>query len=80
MKTIRINLQELLKPQMNGLRGGNVCNCSCYYALSGGSSTEDNSAANYEVGSGGVMCNCSCYYALNGGSSTEDSSAANFVL
>ena len=42
---------NLLEREMNALKGGYlVCTCSCYYANSGGSSSGDNSAANYNIG------------------------------
>ena len=50
MKTIKINLLELLVPQMNSLRGGQSCTCSCYWDGQGGSTAGDNRDANYESG------------------------------
>jgi natural product precursor len=39
---------NLLDREMNILRGGDhSCTCSCYYANNGGSSSSDNSKANY---------------------------------
>jgi natural product precursor len=43
-----LNEQSLEERQMNALRGGDsVCTCSCYWANNGGSSSRDNSRANY---------------------------------
>lgn len=52
MKLGRLKLNALseasLKDKdMNVLKGGNCCNCSCYWADRGGSSIEDNTNANY---------------------------------
>lgn len=52
MKLKRLNLSDLsdksLKDkEMNALKGGNCCNCSCYWEDKGGSSVEDNTSANY---------------------------------
>jgi natural product precursor len=44
---------NLLEKEMNGLRGGNVCTCSCQYANNGGSSDSSNMHANYNIGGGG---------------------------
>jgi natural product precursor len=41
---------NLLEREMNVLRGGeHCCTCSCYWANSGGSSSSDNSRANYKI-------------------------------
>jgi natural product precursor len=45
-----LNEQDLKEKQMNSLRGGTVCFCSCYYANYGGSSSEDNRNANHNIG------------------------------
>jgi natural product precursor len=42
-----LNEQNLAEKQMNSLRGGATCFCSCYYANYGGSSTNANMMANY---------------------------------
>mgnify|MGYP004452727025 FL=1 len=50
MKSIKINHIEsasLSKAEMAHTKGGNVCNCSCYYRNVGGSSIEDNGHANW---------------------------------
>jgi natural product precursor len=55
--------QNLENKQMNALRGGTTCTCSCMYVDYGGSSKQDNSAANYNIGSGGhSVGGCNCYY------------------
>jgi natural product precursor len=50
------NLQER---EMNRLKGGNTCGCSCYYeGTSKGSSSSDNRDANRDTGSASpVGCN-----------------------
>jgi natural product precursor len=55
--------QNLVEKQMNALRGGRYCSCSCYYANSGGSSVANNMGANYNIGDdGGASVNgCNCY-------------------
>jgi natural product precursor len=61
---LRLNVlreQDLAEKQMNALRGGGMCNCSCYYANSGGSSINANMMANYNAaGDSGH------YYSTNG--------------
>ncbi|MDR3259512.1 MAG: GLPGLI family protein [Fusobacteriaceae bacterium] len=44
-----LNEQGLEEKQMNALRGGNNCYCSCYWANQGGSSIEANRDANYII-------------------------------
>ena len=53
MKKIKINAMELSNPQMNGLRGGKFCTCSCYWAETNGITIEANRQANYDLGSNG---------------------------
>lgn len=53
MKLKRLKLSDLsdksLKDkEMNALRGGNCCACSCYWEDRGGSSSSDNSSSNYQ--------------------------------
>lgn len=53
MKLKRLKLSDLsdksLKDkEMNALRGGNCCTCSCYWEDRGGSSSSDNSSSNYQ--------------------------------
>jgi natural product precursor len=60
--------QYLVEKQMNALRGGNQCSCSCYYANYGGSSTSANMGANYNLGSGYSTNGCNQYtYVSHGG-------------
>lgn len=54
MKIKRIKLNALSRTivenkAMNALKGGNCCQCSCYWEGRGGSSTEDNQNANYRL-------------------------------
>ncbi len=60
LKKIKLNKlsdDALAQRQMKGLKGGGIyrrsCTCSCAYANTGGSSTEDNLTANYRLGSKG---------------------------
>lgn len=54
MKTIgRLKLNQLANAELNDremtlIIGGKSCSCGCHYYGQGGSSTADNSAANYE--------------------------------
>lgn len=50
MKSIKVNhIQSvhLSKSEMSSTKGGNTCNCSCYYRNVGGSSIEANGQANW---------------------------------
>jgi len=50
MKLLKVNQIEaasLSKTEMGRAKGGNVCNCSCYYRYVGGSSIEANGQANW---------------------------------
>ena len=52
MKLKRLKLSDLsdksLKDkEMNALKGGNCCSCSCYWADKRGASVEDNTSSNY---------------------------------
>jgi natural product precursor len=49
LKLNALNKQNLEEKQMDALRGGGMCNCSCYYANSGGSSINANMMANYDA-------------------------------
>jgi natural product precursor len=79
MNKLKLNIlskANLRKREMDILRGkepytGRWCSCSCYYEGNGGSSSNDNSSANYNLGStGGESTNgCNQYYTLPGGSS-----------
>jgi natural product precursor len=53
MKSLKLNVlasENLSKVEMNQVKGGVCCSCSCAYAESGGSSTGDNANANYRLG------------------------------
>lgn len=53
MKITRLNLlseANLRDREMNSLRGGKQCYCSCYWEGNTGSSSSDNSYANYNKG------------------------------
>jgi natural product precursor len=54
MKALKLTALEadvLSRKAMNGLKGGiDYCGCSCYYAHTGGSSSDDNGNANYNGG------------------------------
>jgi natural product precursor len=66
-----LNEQDLAEKQMNALRGGRQCSCSCYYENYGGSSSSANMGANYNIGgSGGYStngCNQYTYMSYGGG-------------
>ncbi|MDD4697511.1 MAG: TIGR04149 family rSAM-modified RiPP [Fermentimonas sp.] len=64
MKTIsklKLNVlseENLLEREMNALKGGNDCSCSCYYTGSGGSTSASNRNENYISGyTSPVGCN-----------------------
>jgi natural product precursor len=70
LKLNALNEQCIEKKQMNALRGGKqekkeesdeLCTCSCYYANNGGSSSIDNSKANYNIGGGHSIQGDNCY-------------------
>lgn len=51
LKNLKLNaLSEstLKDKEMNALRGGNCCTCSCYWEYQGGASVDDNTNANYQ--------------------------------
>jgi natural product precursor len=50
LKLNALNEQDLAEKQMNALRGGGNCFCSCYWAGNGGSSELNNRNANYNYG------------------------------
>ncbi len=55
MKRIKLNRIEvdiLSAKEMNVVKGGTSCACSCYYAESGGSSIDANGDANAALGGG----------------------------
>lgn len=52
LKKIKLNaLSQIIvgNKVMNALKGGNCCQCSCYWEGKSGSSTEDNKSANYSL-------------------------------
>ena len=51
LKLHNLSQQNLEELEMNSLRGGKSCTCSCYWEGKGGSSSGDNSKANYKLGS-----------------------------
>ena len=58
--------RTLFAKEMNSLRGGTLCGCSCAYANSGGSSSSANSSANYKIGDGGHSTSgCSQYQTID---------------
>ena len=64
---------NLRDKEMNGLRGGGNCYCSCYYANSGGSSSDANMGANYDKSGTGQpdvysTSGCNAYFAGGSGS------------
>lgn len=51
IKLNKISSEELANRQMNELKGGiTCCTCSCYWEGNGGSSSNDNAAANTKIG------------------------------
>ena len=49
MKNLKLNTlanQNLDSKEMNAIKGGSCCGCSCQYAGNGGSSTSSNNSAN----------------------------------
>jgi len=48
MKLNAINEQSLKEKEMSGLKGGTCCYCSCYWEGKGGSSSNNNSEANWK--------------------------------
>jgi len=50
LKLTALEADELSKKAMNGIQGGQVCGCSCYWANRGGSSSYDNGSANVDLG------------------------------
>lgn len=48
LKLVQLSEANLRDREMNELKGGDwACTCSCYWADNGGSSSYDNSVANY---------------------------------
>jgi natural product precursor len=71
LKLNALKEQDLAEKEMNYLRGGRSCSCSCYYANYGGASTSDNMVANYNIGQNGGYstngCNQYTYISYGGG-------------
>jgi natural product precursor len=70
LKLTQLSKADLAQRQMNYLKGGSFCQCSCAYANDGGSSSEDNRSANYGSGSTGYCSTSGCnkYYESEYGS------------
>ena len=70
LKKLKLNaLSEvsLEDKEMNALRGGSCCTCSCYWEDQGGSSSSDNSSANSKIGDGGYsLQGCNQYVNCGG--------------
>jgi natural product precursor len=49
LKLNALNEQDLAEKQMNALRGGDNCMCSCYWEGRGGSSSMSNMSANFDL-------------------------------
>ena len=67
LKKLKLNaLSEagLKDNEINALKGGNCCTCSCYHEGEAGySSSADNRSANVNIGSGGHSTDgCNQYY------------------
>lgn len=79
LKKIKLNMLSELTIQskaMNALRGGNCCDCSCYYEDKKGSSSNDNMNANYKLDTySPIGCNQYHYCDYNDGSWTEEAHA-----
>ena len=85
IKLTQLDQVQLEERKMSCLVGGaGNCNCGCYYANSGGSSTIDNNETNYRGGltsypttpSPDGSCQCGCYY----GGSVSSQDALNGIL
>lgn len=63
--------------EMNSLRGGDCCFCSCYWADYGGSASDDNRSANYQRGDGTASkYGCNQYVQCGDGSGVTSMSAS----
>lgn len=56
----QVQLEERKMSYLVGGGDGDPCNCGCYYANSGGSSTEENARVNKDGGLTSYLCNCAC--------------------
>lgn len=72
----RVQLEERKMSYLVGGAPGDPCNCGCYYANSGGSSTGENDKTNYDGGLTSYLCRCGCI--ITGSlDSTADKSATD---
>ncbi len=64
LKLSALSEMMLKDKEMCSIMGGRFCTCSCAYANSGGSKSEDNKNANYDCGPGGYSSTSGCnqYY------------------
>ena len=53
LRLTQLSMAELEARQMNALKGGQLCTCSCYYVNDEGSPSGSNSFANYNLGTNG---------------------------
>jgi natural product precursor len=60
LKLNALSDMNLAGKEMNALRGGRECGCSCAYQNSGGSSSQSNSGANYNLGPYGGYSKSGC--------------------
>ena len=61
-----LSAEGLRQKEMNSIVGGKSCGCSCYYANTGGSSSNCNSGANYAAGIGHSPVGCNDYITVDG--------------
>jgi natural product precursor len=47
LKLNALNEQNLIEKQMNSLKGGNYCRCSCYWESQGYATVAENRGSNY---------------------------------
>lgn len=56
-----LSTEALQQKEMNAIMGGTrICSCSCYWASQGGSSSDDNKSANYNLGDSGGYSTDGC--------------------
>ena len=63
-----LSAEGLRQKEMNAIMGGTrMCSCSCYWADQGGSSSDVNKSANYNLGSDGgeSIHGCNQYFYTN---------------
>ena len=60
LKLSALSEMMLKDKEMCSIMGGRFCTCSCAYANQGGSSSENNSAANYGLGAHGGYSTSGC--------------------